>query len=84
MQTFNFSTKQLSSGQDSFMRCKALRMLTSIDKIEGLIEKGEKFAVSLRKKKKQDTLSTKRCAFNNRQIRCETLINNPEEEEVKG
>jgi hypothetical protein len=35
------------------MRCKALRMLTSIDKIEGLIEKGEKFAVSLRKKKKQ-------------------------------
>jgi len=59
-------------------------MLTSIDKIEGLIEKGEKFAVSLRKEKKQDTLSTKRCAFYNRKIRSETLIINPEEEEVKG
>jgi hypothetical protein len=66
------------------MRCKALRMLISIDKFVDFIENRENFAVSLRKKKKQDTLSTKRCAFNNRQIRSETLINNPEEEEVKG
>jgi hypothetical protein len=38
-------------------------MLTYLDKFVDLIEKRENFAVSLRKKKKQDTLSTKRRAY---------------------
>ena len=45
------------------MRSKAMHKLTSLGKLEDLVEKRENFAVSLRKLKKKDTLSTKRRAY---------------------